>query len=410
MPEPKLPPIILDRSRLEQFATCPRQGYLMVLWDSIKANVDGYEVFDWEKDRVANADVSLINQMASVAHQSTDGKFAECGVQIHDLIDKAFEECKNDIQAVPEYFVDNLPKIKPNMTPMAIRHARHVADMVADYHVAVIGLELQISLIIIPEKSGVVAYSPTMQKDFDAIQAGKDGELVAIDNPADIKEIKQGSPAVIATTRIDLLGSGKGNLHVCDWKTGYKRRSNSETAESFQAECIALLLFNQKEYKEINTIHFWYYETMWGTKAYARFDRNEEHPRMPGLTTEVALKGRVTEAAKLFIDDCRDAWPLPESCAWCDMIRFCPQANMDAKEIADDPKAFVDNLVVLQALLKVRKKIATAWCKAKGAIEGTKVVYEKTVPQNRFTCDFADKDKPKGPAETGKEELDSHFR
>ena len=372
MPEPKLSPIILDRSRLEQFATCPRQGYLMTIWDAVKAKKEGvYEVFDWEKDRIDSADTELLARMEAVALQSTDGKFAECGVQIHDLIDKAFEECKNDIQAVPEWFVDNLPKIKPNMTPMAIRHARHVADMVADYHVAVIGLELQVSLIIIPETKT--------------------------------------TSAVIATTRIDLLGSGKGNLHVCDWKTGFKRRSNSETAESFQAECIALLLFNQKEYKDINTIHFWYFETMWGTKAYARFDRNEEHPRMPGLTTEVALKGRVTEAAKLFVGDCRDAWPLPESCAWCDMIRFCPQANMDAKEIADDPKAFVDSLVVLQALLKVRKRIATAWCKAKGAIEGTKVVYEKTVPQNRFTCDFADKEKPQGPAETGKVELDSHF-
>ena len=82
---------------------------------------------------------------------------------------------------------------------------------------------------------------------------------------------------------------------------------------------------------------------------------------------------------------------------------------MDAKEIADDPKAFIDNLVTLEALVKARKKAATQWIKAKGAIEGTKVMYSKKIPQERFTGGFEDKDKPKsGP--TGNEELDSHFK
>jgi hypothetical protein len=106
---------------------------------------------------------------------------------------------------VPSWFVDNLPDIKPNVQAMAIRHARHVADMLADYHVSIIGSEIQISMEIIAET--------------------------------------ETTPAIIATTCIDLLGSGKGNLHVHDWKTGFKRRSNSETLDSFQARLICLLLF-----------------------------------------------------------------------------------------------------------------------------------------------------------------------
>ena len=81
---------------------------------------------------------------------------------------------------------------------------------------------------------------------------------------------------------------------------------------------------------------------------------------------------------------------------------------MDAKEIADDPKGFVDNLVVLMALVKKRKVAATAWCKGKGPIEGSKVVFAKNVPQDKFTAGIQDKAKPKeGP--TGNMDLDKHF-
>ncbi len=370
MPDPKHKPIILDRSRLQQYADCPLQGYLSILWDALKAIAGGYEVFPWEQKLLDAADPELIKAMQALIQQSTTGRLAECGTQIHGLIEKAFRECENDVQQVPQWFVDNLPKMQPNISKMAEKHARHVGDMVANYHVNLIGIEVQVSLILIEET--------------------------------------ETTPAVIGTTRIDLLGSGRGNLHVVDWKTGFKQRSNSATLDSFQAGFIALLLFCQKEYAEIGTVHFWYYETMFGTKAYARFNRNDEHPRLPGLTTLGGLRGRAKEAALLFQSDCRDAWPLPDTCCWCDMIRFCPQASMEAKEIADDPAAFVDNLVVLKALCSTRKRALTAYIKGHGAVEGSKVVYTQKKPSGKFLADFEDKDKPQsGP--TGNPDLDSHF-
>ena len=370
-PKPKFKPIILDRTRLEQAATCPLQCYLSIIFDALKAKATGYEVHDWEQKLLDEADPKLIEAMSKVAKQSTMGKFAECGIQIHEMIDKALEECKNDLQIVPGWFVDNLPTIKPNIQPMAIRHARHVADMLADYHVSIIGSEIQISMVIIDETDT--------------------------------------SPAIIGTTCIDLLGSGKENLHVCDWKTGFKRRSNSETLDSFQARFISELLFCQPVYAEINTIHFWYMETQFGTKSYAKFERNEEHPRLPGLTTEVALKGQIKEAALVFQSGCKDAWPMPESCLWCDMINFCEYASMEAKEIADDPKSFVDRLIVLQQLCTKRKKAATTYCKGHGPIIGTKSTYTQKKPSTKFTCGIESNDKPVGPVETGIESLDEHF-
>jgi hypothetical protein len=309
--------------------------------------------------------------MTNVAKQSTMGKMAECGIQIHSLIDKALEECANDLQIVPGWFVDNLPSIKPNIQPMAIRHARHVADMLADYHVSIIGSEVPVKIEIISET--------------------------------------ETTPAIIGFTMIDLLGSGNGNLHVHDWKTGFKRRSNTETLDSFQARFISELLFCQPVYAEINTIHFWYMETMFGTKSYAKFERNEEHPRLPGLTTEVALKGQIKEAALVFQSGCKEARPMPESCQWCDMINFCEYASMEAKEIADDPKAFVDSLIVLQALCTKRKKAATTYCKGHGPIIGTKSTYTQKKPSTKFTCGIESNDKPVGPVETGIDDLDSHF-
>ena len=254
-PKPKFKPIILDRTRLEQAATCPLQCYLSILFDALKARATGYEVHDWEQKILDSAPAELIEKMEKVAKQSTMGKMAECGIQIHEMIDKALEECANDLQIVPGWFVDNLPKIKPHVQAMAIRHARHVADMLADYHVSIIGSEMQISMEIVAETDE--------------------------------------TPAIIGTTCIDLLGSGKENLHVCDWKTGFKRRSNSETLDSFQARFIAELLFC--EYPEVNTIHFWYYETMFGTKSYARFDRNEEQ----GAESQSRRLARVSGASAL---------------------------------------------------------------------------------------------------------------
>jgi len=365
-------PIIIDRTRLGQYADCPRQAYLTMLWEALKAGATGLEVFPWEAERIKDTDPKLVEAMKSVILQSTDSRLCECGTEIHELLKKAFEECKNNLDIIPEWIVDNLPKIKPNISSMARRHARHAADMISEYHIDLIALEHQVSLVVYPETAT--------------------------------------TPAVIVTMKYDLLGSGKGNLHVMDWKTGFKRRTNQEAAESFQAEFGAWLLFQQEPYKEINTLHWWYFETMWGTKAYARFDRLEEHPRLPGLTTEKAIQGRVLSAVDLFLKNCKDAWPLPYTCSWCEMIRFCPLGNMDAKEIANDPKAYVDRMVVVRAWLKRQTATATAWIKAKGPLVGTKVAFTQKIPQERFSAGFEDLAKPKGPAKTGDESIDSHFK
>lgn len=364
-------PIILDRSRLEQYATCPMQAYLSTIWDALKAKHAGLEVFPHEEKLLDEAAPHLFKNMSELIRRSTDSKLAIIGTQIHDLIEKAFAECKGDREIIPQWFVDNLPKVQPNIQPMAIRHARNVGDIIADYHIPIIGVERQLSIIIVPETAT--------------------------------------TPAIIATMRYDLVGSGNNCLHIMDWKTGYKSRTNSETADSFQAQFGAWLIMQQPEYAEINTVHFWYFETMWGTKSYAKFVRNEEHPRLPGLTTEVALKERILSAVRLFQANSKECWPMEETCAWCPMIEFCPNADMTAKTIADDPKAFVDRMVVIEAYLKNMKKSATEWVKARGEIEGSRVIFTKKIPAERFTVEFQDKN-VSNLAANDDMELGEHFK
>jgi len=199
-----LKPIILDRTRLEQFATCPQQGYLSMLFDALKAEAEGNEVFAWEMERIAGADKKLIAKMKASALYSTTNKTCDIGTEIHELIEQAFKACENDLEKIPQWFVDNLPKIRPDIQPTAIKHARHIGDMLADYHVNVIAVEQQLSIVFLPETKT--------------------------------------RPAIIVTMKLDLLGSGIKSLHYHDWKTGYKQRTNSETADSFQGQFGAWLL------------------------------------------------------------------------------------------------------------------------------------------------------------------------
>ena len=373
--------ITIDRSRAEQYADCPYQGFVMLCLEVLKAIGDGKKVFQWEKEILDSASDELIDKLTPYVNTSNTSILCDTGTEIHAVIDEAFQACEGNLELIPDWILENLPKVRPDIQPEAIHAGRYVADVLADLHITVIGTELQIEYELFPKTAS--------------------------------------RPAVVITSALDLLGSGLNNsLHVHDWKTGFKRRSSSETVNSFQAQFGALLLWKQPEYKEVERIHWWYQETRFGSKSYAGYDRHNEHPRLPHLTQEVAFECRIEEAVKLILSNRQDAWPMPQKCCWCDAIRWCPHAHADAKDIADDPKAFVDRVVVMEALLKKHKKAASDWLKGKGPIVGTKYVYDRKAPTNKFTAEFTEKDldrdyaKPKHieiPASTGDADLDLHF-
>jgi hypothetical protein len=373
-------PITLDRSTLERYANCPFAGYVLGLLEALIAQAKGEKLFDWEVKRLAEADPKLIESLTPYVLCGMRNLICETGTEIHKIIDEAFETCKGDLEQIPSWIEDELPKCRPDLQPEVIVAGRHICDILADLHIKVLGTEVQMDFELFPETAS--------------------------------------RPAVIVTQAFDLIGQGIESLHILDWKTGHKRRTNSEAYDSFQGQCGALLCWKQKEYADVRKIYWWYHETRFGTRAFARFERDEYHPRLPHLTQEVAFEHRLEEAAKLLIADCRECWPLDTKCCWCDAIRWCPLAHADAKDIATDPKFFVDKLIVDSESVTKRRKAALEWLKAKGPIVGTKAVFKQKTPQSRFTGeleeiqtgkDYSKTVRVETPASTGDSTIDSFF-
>lgn len=363
--------MILDRSTIEKYGTCPQQGLLCMIREIMKAGIKGDKIEKWEDDLVTNNPEMAGMLQESIWHTET-GILREIGVEVHSFIDQAFKACNHDLEAVVEWLLDNLPNARPDIQPDVIRAARYICELLVNLHVTVLASEQQFDYCLLPET--------------------KTREQITV------------------TCRLDLVCQGLNqSLHVFDWKSGYKKRTNSETVDSFQAQFTAWMLFSQPEYAQVETIHYWYYETRFGTKSYARFNRNEEHPRLPHLITFVAIDARIRSAVKLFLDKNTECWPLEDKCCWCPVVEVCGLSHIEAAAIADDPRVFIDKLVVDQASVDNRKRAATAWIKAKGPIKGTKFVFDKKAPTDRFTAEFREL-AVEGLVDTNNDDLDSHFK
>lgn len=299
--------IIADRSKVQQYADCPFQA-----WYCTENNIE------------PNNDILNV------------------GKELHALKEECIKTGIED-QALPEdmadWFIEELPSVRPDIQPKAIKMARYLAEDLAHLHThRIIGVEMQID------------------------DAGKTG----------LKNIK-GIPFKL-TACLDLLLEGRNSLIVVDDKNGFKKRSNEEAFNDFQAQFDSVILWDM--YSEIDVIHWFFNETFWGTKAYARFDRNAEYPSMPHLTQEAQFRGRIFSALKLWQEDCRQTWPEQKKCAWCSCVLNCPAANAGAKAIASNARKFVDRMVALEAQLNEYKAIAKYWLRNYGSLKGSDMVFE----------------------------------
>ncbi len=311
--KPGLEPILADRSLVQQYAECPYAA-----WAKIEYKIE------------------------------TTSLLRDVGTETHKLAEECIKTGIDD-QVLPEdmadWFVNELPKVRPDIQPNVIRAVKHLADAI---------LQLRPHKIIGVEEQ--------------------------IDFPSDLKS--KDNRRFVLTTCLDLLTAGNESLIVQDWKSGFKKRSNQETYDDFQAQFGAFVLWQM--YPDLDTIHWFFDETFWGTKSYARFERNASTIH-PDLTTEMQFKGRIFSALRLWQEDSREAWPEEKKCCWCDAIYHCPHAQEEAKDCAKDPKAFIDHMTVLTELLKRYKATAVDYMKSHGPIKGTNMVFEWRQPNQKFT-------------------------
>ena len=272
------------------------------------------------------------------------------GTEGHRLVEEAIKENIDDAVAIAEYVEAELPKLRPDIQPKAVKALRHLC-----------GILLKIK----PEQ---------ILKDLD----GKPFIEYQIDN-----EIL---PGVIITTCVDLVKVGIGALHVHDWKTGFKKRSREDVETDFQTCVICYILWQM--FPDIDTIYFWYEETFWGNSAFGRLERNACVGNHPDLTTENVFNARIVEAVRIMQSGSEEAWPLPKKCLWCDVKQECNKCHMAVNDLAKNPKEYLEAYVIMEATLKERKGHIVDYLKGGNELKTDLLEARKKMPAQKFNLEI----------------------
>lgn len=327
----KHPDIIIDRSKAEMKANCPHMGTLH----------DKY-------------------------NKPVQDPLPVTGTIIHDLVQESLERARDvpdPAVVAADYFAEEIPKVRPDLQPAAIVAGRFiVGELVYMPASQIMGIEKQIEHVLLPA-------TPSRGR-------------------------------VIITLRLDLmLWAMEMGIDVWDWKTGFKRRSQEDVNNDFQAQFGTYILWQNfdgehkdeqgKILERVDKISFNFKETRWGATKTANFDRDRKYHRLlPDLTQETAFCARITEAVRLILTDCDDAWPHEKKCCWCDYLPECKLANGEAKKFADDKQLFLQQTYIMEELAKKNKGIITEFIKGGGVIEGDMIGRRKMPKTDRFTLEI----------------------
>jgi hypothetical protein len=260
--------------------------------------------------------------MANNSQDATVGALAQVGSECHRIIAEAWEYCEGDSEAAVDYMLNEIPKARPDLQPQVIAALRNFARQMKKFKPwTIIAVEKQYSTVF-------------------------------------FEQTKTEGPVII-TMAVDLLVAGRDetSLHVRDYKTGWKRYTNTEAYESYQSHHYAYVLF--KEMPNVEELHFWYDQTRHDVRSgYAKFTRKDMDN----------FAGRIGSAIQYAKSD--QAWPEPDKCAWCPVTDKCPHAVAEARIMIGDLPAYLDQYIAMEARLGDMKKNMTEWVKRHGPIRG----------------------------------------
>lgn len=285
-------PTVLQRSELQIRADCPHQANLCIKY----------------KDKIERHEV-----------------LPETGNQVHDIAKTAVKSNEFNLQDAADYIAEELPKIRPDLQPEALRAGRNLANEIRRFGG---------SRVLLCEEPVTRSLIPATQQT---------GEILIVSEP----------DLVLATNKVD-------SIIVLDYKTGYKDRTNAEAMDDFQT-CVGCWELWGK-YPEVNTIHWWYLNTRIHTRSYARLERERD---------EENFQARIFETVKLYLDKNDKAWPEPSKCAQCKVTRWCKVADYEATTLDGDPKSYIDAFVALEARCNNMSETIKAACKIGRRLYGT---------------------------------------
>jgi len=277
---------------------------------------------------------------------------ATVGTIIHELIEQAFDanEQEGTIADVADYVAEELAKQRPDLQPQVLAAGKWIANRILSINqAAIIGYELQINTTLFPATAS--------------------------------------RGTVKATACADLVMHGSmGAYEIWDWKTGWKNRTSSDARHDFQAQMLTWLWW--RNVPDCNEVVFRFVQGRTGEIAEARFWRDRPVDGMRRLTQADAFEARVTEAARLILEDNDEAWPAPAKCVHCDVADVCKHCDWQATDITDDPAAFLDRYIVCTEVQKKRRAAITEWLKAGKPLTSRTCVARVKDRPSRFTWEI----------------------
>lgn len=289
------------------------------------------------------------------------------GVIGHELIEEAIKTAiKNRGQSdeIADYFVQEVSKTRPDLSPQVIDAYKGVVfDLLYLSIAEIIGCEMQVDHVLLPATKS----------------RGR----------------------VVISTRLDLLQSGfDGSLIWRDWKSGWKRRNSAEAWQSFQGQFITYLLWQAYDGKhktaegealpKVDDITGYFHETRFGKTVESKYSRDKHPWRLNELTQENQFLGRITEAVRLILTDCDEAWPSEKKCLWCNWLDKCEYANKTALDFVERQEEFIYATHVMELLVKQNKQIIKDYILGGGVCEYEFMTAQKKTPAERFTLEIKD--------------------
>jgi len=263
---------------------------------------------------------------------------AEVGIEGHRILAETMEACKGDSQAIAGWLETELLTARPDLQPEVIRSMKGISQ----------------TLRLIPSER-IIAIEKQYSSEFAPATTTRG--------------------PIVLTCCIDIVLAGRDRtvVHIHDYKTGWKQRSNSDAADAYQTCHLSWVIFNALP--DVETIHFWYEQTRFGTRSYARLEREKDYFR---------LEGRIQRAVELRFMDSSEAWPDMDKCAWCAATAICPRVVGEGKDLNDDTQDYLKQFIALQARLNTMSKAMKAYNKKFGELRTGNQVFGYKPPAKKI--------------------------
>jgi hypothetical protein len=315
-------PLIVDRSTVERYATCPAQG----------AYVDAGAVNTCSPEAESGSEVHRILAVA-VKARSMDGMRAN---GLRDLIE--------------QMAMASSPDLQPDVIE-ALKRSYSIVQLICEH-----------------PKTGEQR-NPDDLIRFDGGEGAHRGQISG--------DMDVDGTVVRLTCEIDLLmaTASEAALSAWDWKSGHRWWTATDVRFSFQFQFYAYLIL--RTYPSVETVEFSVFMTREGVGTDpATFRRKDMFSIGERIKSAVRLLLQHRSADPSTVP----AWPAPEKCSTCPAVKLCARRHTDA---IDDPEQALKSLIVLDAAADRYRSQLTAIVRQRGDLVYQDVAYGQCAPLER---------------------------